>query len=207
LIKSTLKPSKITNDESPSISTKLVQQLPVVQPRPSTMTRSMTRSMTVSNHDSPQIMNSDVVNESFQTKPSMSASLYSSLVPPNNNNEQKETNNSMESVSSSGPPVSARIVKPAIGGTRVLPVLDPNGDAPPVKLRHFQPDRKGRKTKKLNKNTILIILLVPLAMKSPSIENTTILDIVSSGTVDSPAPSSLASNTVNPSEQYKRMNI
>jgi hypothetical protein len=138
----------MTNDELPSVSTKPPQQLPVVQPRPLTVTRSMTRSMTVTSQDSPQIINSDVANESFQTKPSMSASLYSSLVPPNNN-EQKETNNSTESVSSSGPPVSARIGKAALGGTRVLPVLDPNGDAPPVKLRHFQPDRKGRKEKKI----------------------------------------------------------
>ncbi len=44
-------------------------------------------------------------------------------------------------------------------------------------------------------------------MKSPSMENTKISDTVSSGTVDSPAPSSSTSNTVNPNEQYKRMNI
>ncbi|CAF5075851.1 unnamed protein product, partial [Rotaria sp. Silwood1] len=27
-------------------------------------------------------------------------------------------------------------------GTRVLPLIDPNGDAPPVKLRHFQSEKK-----------------------------------------------------------------
>ncbi len=145
--KSVLRPLKPTNDESPSTVNKPPQQLPAVQPRSSTL-KSMSRSMTLSNNDSPPIIESDLSNESHQRRPSMSSSLYSSLASSNNNNnEQKDINNSMESVSSPGPPaVSARIGKAAIG-TRVLPMLNPTGDAPAVKLRHFQPEKKGRKQK------------------------------------------------------------
>ena len=78
----------------------------------------------------------------------MSTSLYTSPLLSNHNgngNEHREMNNSSESIVSSVPPVLARTGKAAIG-TRVLPVLDPNGDAPPVKLRHFQPEKKGKQT-------------------------------------------------------------
>lgn len=140
---------KTTTDESSPIHMKPHVQLPVVHPRPSSV-YTMTRSMTISNTESPpQINRLDLTNESSHTKPSMSTSLYSSLVlPNNNNNEQKDSNNSAEPISPPGPPVTARTGKAAIG-TRVLPVLDPNGGAPPVKLRHIQGDRKGIENLKL----------------------------------------------------------
>ncbi|CAF2605251.1 unnamed protein product [Rotaria sp. Silwood2] len=145
-LKSALKTPKTSIDESTTIH-KTLQQLPLQLSRPSTTAttttaNSMSKSMTLTNNDSSQIINSDLINESFQTKPSMSTSLYSSLIS-SNPNEQKDMNNSTESIISSIPPVLARAGKVAIG-TRVLPVLDPNGDAPPVKLRHFQPEKKGR---------------------------------------------------------------
>jgi hypothetical protein len=141
-LKSALKSPKTTNDELSSITTKNSQQLPVHQSRPSTM-NSMSKSMTLTNSDLPQIINSDLSNELFQTKNSMSTSLYSSLIPPNNN-ESKDNKDSLESTTSSIPSVLARTGKVAMG-TRVFPIIDPNGDAPPVKLRHFQSEKKGRK--------------------------------------------------------------
>ncbi len=147
LIKSTLRPSKGTHDESLPTSTSSSQQVPIVQPRPSTINK-MTRSMTLTSADSSHIINSDLSNESFQTKSSMTTSLFSSLIPSNNNNNNTEQiNNSAESVSSPVPPVSVRTGKAAIG-TLVLPVPDPSGEPPPVKLRHIQPEKKSRKQKK-----------------------------------------------------------
>jgi hypothetical protein len=101
--------------------------------------------MTISNTESssPQINRLDATNESSHTKPSMSASLYSTLVlPNNNNNEQKDSNKSPEPISPQVPPVTARVGKAAVG-TRVLPVLDPNRETPPVILRQVPADRKG----------------------------------------------------------------
>jgi hypothetical protein len=95
--------------------------------------------MSIANNDSSQLMNSDIIHESFQTKNSMSTSLYSS----SNNNEQKDMNNSTESIISSIPPVLPRTGKVPIG-TRVFPLPDSNGDGPPYKLRHFQAEKKGR---------------------------------------------------------------
>jgi hypothetical protein len=149
LIKSAIKYPKTTTttDDSPPTPAKPHVQPPVVHPRPSSV-YTMTRSATISNTESPQMNRSDSTNESSHTKPSMSTSLYSSLVLPNNNSEQKDSNNSAEPVTSPGPPVTARMGKTAIG-TRVLPVLDPNGDAPPIKLRHFQGERKGIKRNRM----------------------------------------------------------
>ena len=112
LIKSALKPSKIPHDESPPVSNK--PQLPVVQPRPSSI-HTMSRSMTISNPDSTQIINSALSNESFQTKSSMSTSLYSSLASSNNSTEQKDITNSAEPVTPSAPPISARRGNAAVG--------------------------------------------------------------------------------------------
>jgi hypothetical protein len=138
-LKSALKTSnKTASDES---TNKNLQSLPIPQPRPSTI-NSMSKSMTLTNNDPPQIINSDLLNESFPTKPSMSTSLYSPLIL-SNNHEQKDLNNSAESISSLVPPVLARTGKVAIG-TRVLPLLDPNTDAPPIKLRQIHPEKKGK---------------------------------------------------------------
>ena len=84
-----------------------------------------------SNHESPQLMNSDSSHDYLQAKPS--ASLI-----PSSRDEAREANNTSESLLS--PPT--RPIKTALG-TRVLPALDANGDAPPVRLRHFQIEKKG----------------------------------------------------------------
>ncbi|CAF0976859.1 unnamed protein product [Rotaria sordida] len=181
-LKSALKTPKTSTDESTTTTTthKNLQQIS----RPSTTTNPMSKSMTLTNNDSSQIINSDSINESFQTKPSMSTSLYSTLIS-SNPNEQKDINNSTESIISSLPPVLARTSKVPIG-TRVLPALDPNGDAPPVKLRHFQSEKK---------------------VHSPSTENTTISDVMSASTTESTAASLSTSNTDNNDEQYKRLSV
>ena len=137
-LKSALKTPKTNNDESLSIVTKDLQQSSIAQSCPLTIS-SMSKSMTISNDDSPQLTSSDLSNELVQRKSSMSTSLYSSFMP-SNNNEQKDTT---ESIASSASAVSARTGKVPLG-TRVLPVFDPNADAPPIKLRHFQPEKKGR---------------------------------------------------------------
>jgi len=146
LFKPTLKTSK---DESspPPIPAK---QLPIVQPRPSmtqqqttsplARTNSMSKSMTTTNNDSPQIINSDPTHEPLQTKSSMSTSSFGIST---SKDEQKETNNSSENLTSPAPSVLFRTGKPPIG-TRVLPAMDPNGEAPPVKLRPLVSEKKGR---------------------------------------------------------------
>jgi hypothetical protein len=149
IFKSALKTSKTANDESssppPPVMAKPQPQLPVLQTRSSTSQQqtppSMSKSISGTSNDSPQLSNSDTSHELLQTKPSMSTSSYASLIPANKD-EQKEMNNSLESVTSPLPPVSARVGKAAIG-PRVLPALDPNGEGPPVKLRHNPPEKKG----------------------------------------------------------------
>ena len=97
--------------------------------------------MAVTNSDPSQIINSDSTRELLQARSSMSTSSYatSTLV---NRDEQKETNSSLENLSSPLPSVVTRLGKAAIG-PRVLPALDPNGDAPPVRLKHFPIEKKG----------------------------------------------------------------
>ncbi|CAF3341597.1 unnamed protein product [Rotaria sp. Silwood1] len=180
-LKSALKTPKTSIDES--TTHKNIQPLSVQLSRPLTTTittNSMSKSMTLTNNDSSQIINSDLINESFQTKPSMSTSLYSPLIS-SNSNEQKDINNSTESIISSIPSVLARTGKLAIG-TRVLPLIDPNGDAPPVKLRHFQSEKK---------------------VLSPSTESTITSDTMPASTVESTA----TSNTDDHDEQYKRLSV
>jgi len=104
----------------------------------------MSKSMTLTNSDSPQIINSDSTHELLQTKPSMSTSSFGILTSLSNKDEQKETNNSSENLSSQVPPVLARTGKVAGLGTRVLPAMDPNGEPPPVKLRPLPSEKKGR---------------------------------------------------------------
>ncbi len=89
--------------------------------------------MTLTNSDSPQIINSDSIHE----KPSMSTS---SIGPITSKDEQ---NNSSENLTQPVPPVLARTGKVALG-TRVLPTIDPNGEAPPVKLRPLPSEKKGK---------------------------------------------------------------
>jgi hypothetical protein len=106
----------------------------------------MSKSVTITNSDSPQIINSDSTHESLQTKPSMSTSSFGILT---SKDEQKETNNSSENLTSPAPPVLFRTGKAAIG-TRVLPAMDPNGEAPPVKLRPLISEKKGRYFNRIN---------------------------------------------------------
>jgi hypothetical protein len=102
----------------------------------------MSKSMTLTNSDSPQIINSDSTHELLQTKPSMSTSSFGILTSLSNKDEQKETNNSSENLSSQVPAVLARTGKVALG-TRVLPAMDPNGEPPPVRLRPLPSEKKG----------------------------------------------------------------
>ncbi|UJR27563.1 hypothetical protein I4U23_008845 [Adineta vaga] len=184
LLKSALKPSKTSNDEP---NTPTINKIPIPQPRPSPI-NPMSKSMTVVDNDSLPIMNSDVFNGSSRTQPSMSTSLYSPIIS-SNNSEPKEITNSTESIPSPVPPVSARTGKIALG-TRVLPVPDPNTDAPPVKLRHFQPEKKP----------IVAINLLSTETTSPS---------ETGNTVEVPAvPSSPSiSHTDDQTEQYKRLPV
>ncbi len=92
--------------------------------------------MALTNNDPSQIINSDATHELLQTKPSMSTSSYASLTPSN----KDEKNNSSENLTPQLPSVATRL---GAIGTRVLPALDPNGDPPPVRLRHFPMEKKG----------------------------------------------------------------
>lgn len=134
--------SALKSSESPSITVKLPLQLPIVQPR-SLINNTMTRSMTVSNNDAPHIVNSDSTNESFQTKTSMSTSLYSPFVSSNNN---EQINNSVESIPAPTPPHPYPRKGKAVFGTCVLP-SGVNGELPSVKLKPLS-ERKGRKFQK-----------------------------------------------------------
>ena len=140
-----MKPIKATPDETqPKIP---VQPPPPVQRRPSAR-NAMTRSMTISSTEPPspsQTNNLDSTNDSSHVKPLMSASLFSTLVLPNNNNEQKDSTKSTEPNSPQPPQITPRPSKAPGGGTRVLPVLDPNGEALRGKLRQVTTDRKGIK--------------------------------------------------------------
>lgn len=140
-LKSALKTPKPVTDESSSTPLKNLSQFPLVLPRPAPI-NSMSKSMIMSNNESSQITNSDSSNESFQAKNSMSTSLYSPLTT-SNSNEQKDASNSTESVVSTVPTTSVRASK-IINGSRVLPVLDPNGDLPPPVLKRVHPEKKGK---------------------------------------------------------------
>jgi hypothetical protein len=152
LLKSALKPSK-EESSPPPVPPKIQPPLPTLQSRPSATqqqtttsvvrTNSMSKSMTGTNNESPQIINSDSTHELLQTKPSMSTSSYGTLASLSNKDEQKETNQSAENLSSPAPPVLFRTGKAALG-PRVLPAIDPNGEAPPVKLRPLPSEKKGR---------------------------------------------------------------
>ena len=196
------------SDEPALATVKPQPPLLALQTRPPAVSQpinhAMSKSVSLSNNDSSQIINSDFSPELFPTKNSMSTSLYTStLLSSSNGNEHREMNNSSESIVSSVPPVLARTGKAAIG-TRVLPVLDPNGDAPPVKLRHFQPEKKGKQTRHFspidNAFSCGAILLAAPASPSSVLENGLGSDTVST----SVANVSSASTTNDHNEQYKR---
>jgi len=148
LFKSASKTPKTANDDPspPPVPAKTSQHLPTLQARPSNNQQQThtpivaTKSVTLTNNDPSQIINSDATHELLQTKPSMSSSSYASLTP-SNKDDQKEKNNSSENLTSPLPSVATRL---GAIGTRVLPALDPNGDPPPVRLRHFPTEKKGR---------------------------------------------------------------
>ncbi|CAF1492183.1 unnamed protein product, partial [Adineta steineri] len=184
LFKPTLKSTKATNDEPspPPVPVKTQQHLSA---RPSNAQQqtnaplTASKSVAVTNNDISQIINSDTTHEPIHTKPLMSMSSYAGFTP-SNRDEQKETYNSSENVSSPVPPVLTRSGKAAIG-TRVLPALDPNGEAPPVRLRHYPLDKK-----------------VSLPVNLPPVENT-----IESDTT----PGAGDSNTSDDNEQYKRLSV
>ncbi|CAF1333578.1 unnamed protein product [Adineta steineri] len=185
LFKPTLKSTKATNDEPspPPVPVKTQQHLSA---RPSNAQQQTNAPLTasksvaaVTNNDISQIINSDTTHEPIHTKPLMSMSSYAGFTP-SNRDEQKETYNSSENVSSPVPPVLTRSGKAAIG-TRVLPALDPNGEAPPVRLRHYPLDKK-----------------VSLPVNLPPVENT-----IESDTT----PGAGDSNTSDDNEQYKRLSV
>ncbi|CAF4713598.1 unnamed protein product, partial [Rotaria sp. Silwood1] len=147
-IKSGLKSSKTPTDEAlpPPVPVK-TQQTRSSAPQQQNSTPLLTTNITskstpVINNDTSQIMNSDSICDPNQIKPTMSLSSQTVL---SNKDDQKETYNSLENISPQAPPVSARTGRAAIG-TRVLPVLDPSGEVSPVKLRHFQSEKKESST-------------------------------------------------------------
>lgn len=142
LIQSTGRPPKPTVNELPMKPSK-----PLVHARPLDA-HIMTRSMTVSSTESPHIPQSDSTNEFLQSKPSMTASLYSTSVSGKNVDEQKDTTNS---VASAPPPVTARSGRAGLG-TRVLPAPNAHGDGPTVTLRHFQAEKKSKQCPRISKS-------------------------------------------------------
>ncbi|CAF2649231.1 unnamed protein product [Rotaria sp. Silwood2] len=144
-LKSGLKTSKTPTDESapPPVPTKIQQQTrsSTFQQQNSTATNVTSKPTTMTNNDSSQIINSDSTLDPLLLKSTMSLSPQATL---SNKDDQKEAYNSLENISQA-PPVLARTGKAAIG-TRVLPVLDSSGEAPPVRLRHFQSDKKENPT-------------------------------------------------------------
>ncbi|CAF3836161.1 unnamed protein product [Rotaria sordida] len=155
--KAALKSSKTSADESspppppPPIPAKTQQSTRSsnLQQQTSTplLTTNISSKSTIQTHnDTSQVINSDSICDPSQIKPSLSLSSQTTTSPLSNKDDQKETYNSLENIPSShAPPVLARTGKVAIG-TRVLPISDPSGEAPPVRLRHLQSDRKDSPT-------------------------------------------------------------
>ncbi|CAF0852401.1 unnamed protein product [Adineta ricciae] len=149
IFKSGLKPTKSVTDElsPPPVPAKTQQHLPTLQARSSNLqqqtstplgaSNAMSRSASGPGNESSQIINSDPIHEPSQTK--------SSLFSLSNKDEQKEAGAASDTVTSPIPPALNRSGKPTIG-TRVLPALEPNGEAPPVKLRHFSSEKKVNPT-------------------------------------------------------------
>ncbi len=169
MLKSALKSPKslATNiEETPPILTKTQSSQPLLQGRPSlgvagqqqmvppsSASTIMSKSLINSDSSSPLAVNSEALtNEPVQAKSSMSTSSYATLMSMTAN-DQKETTNASETGSTSVPAVLARTGKAAIG-PRVLPALDPTGDAPPVKLRHIPAEKKGNKTRRIQSSSI-----------------------------------------------------
>jgi hypothetical protein len=136
-VKSVFKTPKTPNDETnlpSSVAVKSQATLPISQVRPSG-TVIVPKPATT---DVPQMAHTDSSHEILQNK-SLSATIQSSTSLPLTSKD--EMNSLAETASSPVPPVLARTGKAAIG-TRVLPVLDINGDTPPVRLRHLTPSEK-----------------------------------------------------------------
>jgi len=137
-LKSALKTPKSGSDESSSSSTpKTPIRSAVVLPGNNssiTLINSMSKSMSIINQDSTPQNTSEFSSESLATKNSMSTSLY--------NPSQESATDPNESLGTSVPQVLMRVGKIPMG-TRVLPILETHGDVPPVKLRHFQSEKKS----------------------------------------------------------------
>lgn len=155
-----MKTPKTSPDEFSGSVTKPTASFSALQSRSSTaqqqltqslaILNSMSKSVSLSNHDAGQTLNSDLAPSALQTKTSMSTSLYNTaLSSTGHSHEVSENNNSnnnqsTESIGSSIPAVLSRSGKTPIG-TRVLPLLESNADSPPVRLRHFQSEKKSKK--------------------------------------------------------------
>ena len=88
------------------------------------------------------LTNSDVTHDSLTTRTSLMPSSLTSL-QSSHRDENHPTSDANIAVGSTPPPVSARPSKAAIG-TRVLPVLDSNGDPPASRLRYLPTaEKKG----------------------------------------------------------------
>ncbi|CAF1992841.1 unnamed protein product [Rotaria magnacalcarata] len=124
----------------PPVPTKNLQQTPSFQTRLATTQQQTTTPLLTTNLSS-QIINSDSTHESPESKFSMSMSPPASSVLTNKD-DQKDSYSSLDNLSSQAPPVVARTGKVALG-TRVLPVLDPSGEGPVTRLRHYQSDKKA----------------------------------------------------------------
>lgn len=165
-LKSALKTPKSPAEDS----TSSVLKTPSRSTATTNNVNSMSKSMSLINQDSSLMVTSDYSGECLTTKSSMSTSLYNPV--------QENPTETSESIGTSVPSVVMRVGKIPLG-TRVLPVLETNGDLPPVKLRHYQSEKKS----------------------SPSTEQPTMSDPLASPTNMDAAPKS---NTEDHNEQYKR---
>ena len=155
-LKSALKTPKSSNDDSSHLTKSSATPL-TVPSRPSPVQQCinhsvsiMSKSMSLTSPDATPMTSSDYASESLTSKTSMSASLYNTALSTTNSSQESNNNHSTESIGSSTPSVLTRSGKVPIG-TRVLPVLETHGETPPVRLRHFQAEKKG------NEKTSVII--------------------------------------------------
>ncbi|CAM4889502.1 unnamed protein product [Rotaria socialis] len=125
----------------PPVPTKNLQRTPSFQTRLATTQQQQTSTPLLTTNLSSQIINSNSTQESPESKFSMSMSPPASSALTNKD-DQKDSYNSLDNLSSQAPPVVPRTGKVALG-TRVLPVLDPTGEGPVARLKHYQSDKKA----------------------------------------------------------------
>lgn len=149
-LKSALKTPKTSSDEPTSLLLKSIGTTGNLPARPSPIQQSinhsismMSKSMSMASSETSSTQNVDQSPEPLLSgKTSMSTSLYNTNLSSNNGNHDSNNNQTSESMGSTTPSVLTRSGKLPIG-TRVLPILETNGETPPVRLRHLQTEKKG----------------------------------------------------------------